>query len=209
MKPFAEIHEMSKDILTVKDFVAKMTEVGCTGGSASDSYVYEKDGITLVVAYRPVDDKMVGAFMTTEVFQQLQQDFENTKVDLSLAYFAWTYGYGVSVDRLHMAPQLIMEHLDKWHDRIYKNATRMGTLCMVDYVVTVCEDTLPDDEYGVQDEYFIVGVSRDVRQAEYMVERGMAEEPDIPRDFRITPIKVNVVLKPDEQVLIGGSHYIE
>lgn len=211
MKTLATIHEMSKELPAVQEFEAKMKETGAIGTSKLGSYIYEKDGYILVAAYRPIDGKFVGSIMTANVYQSLLNDAVWPRMnDMSLAYFAWTYGYGYDITNQRMDVTYIMSHLDKWHPML-DNAHKMGTPNNpVMYTVVEYLDTLPHEEYGVQEEYNIIGITDDIHQAEYIIERNMADKVDCnERSFAIHPIKINIPLSPSEKIYVGGACYIE
>lgn len=209
MKRYDKIHEMSKSAKFVQDFERNMTEIGCMGGSERDSYIYVKGNYVLVAAYRPIDEKMVGTIMTKDVYAEMQQTYNSCSTILPMAYFAWTYGYGFNIEDARIEPHYLMKEPHKWQ-RFFEKAERMGDMTQITYLVTVCEDTLPEEEYGVQEDTCVIGITDDVRQAEYMIERYLTECGECnSREFSIKPIKVNQVLKPHEQVCIAAVRYIE
>ena len=209
MKRFYQILQMSRNIDCVKEFINKMREIGATGGPDYDSYIYEKDNYILVAAYRPLDDKLVGSIMTKEVYKNLKEDAKGKFYDLALAYFAWTYGYGYNLLKDHHDPADIMMDIEKF-PHVKEEAQHMGDYYPALYVVTMCEDIKEERACGVSDEYYILGISDDVRQAEYMVERTMAEKPlNKNRKYTISPVKINTIIKPEERPAIGLTSYIE
>lgn len=210
MTSFWRIHEKNKNAERVQEFVNKMKEAGIKGGSEYDSYVYEQDGIVAVVAYRPVDGELVGSIMTKYVFEQMKIDRRNSMSPLSVAYFAWAYGYGYNFVEECISPEYIMAHI-KGFSHLYVKMNKMGRFYRdIMFMVLEWRDTKPKGEYGVQEEGYVIGIHSDIERAEYMMERAMANKPVCnSRVFSIKPMAVNTILEEDEYVSIGGVCCIE
>ena len=210
MTSYWRIHEKSKSVARVKNFVEKMEAIGAAGGSEYDSYVYEKDDFVLVATYRPVDGEMVGRIMTKHVYEQMKLNMRNGVFSLPNGYFAWAYGYGYDYMKDGISPEYIMEHLADW-THIYAAANTAGRYFgQVVYMVVDWRDTKPKGEYGVQEDYYVVGITDDIERAEYMVERAMADKPDWnDRALTIKPVMFNTILDGNDRVYIGGTCCIE
>ena len=201
MKRFYQILQMSRDMDSVKKFMTDMNLIGAVGGPDYDSYIYKKDGYVLVAAYRPLDDQLISNLMTEDVYKQLCKDADGKCFDLSLAYFAWTYGYGYYLNKDNISPISALQDTNN-HVSLKDKAARIGELQPTLYVVTMTEQQ--EEILGTTNTEYIIGLSDDVRQAEYFIERVSAEKPtSTNRKYTISPVKVNTVLNPEDRPIIN------
>ena len=206
-KRWWELFEESKKQPSVVDFMDTMKAFGAAGGPHVDCFVYFKDDIVLVANYRAVDGAMVGSVMTQDVYEEMMCDRKETLSTLPLGYFAWAHRYG-------------FDYLSRGMDAVtaFKYAVNQGAVAEMDmsgnhydnvmYLVREYINAKIKGEYGVNDEFNLVGIFADIHEAEKVAKDVLAEDGYInEHDVTIIPVVLN--RKYDNRPNLGGSWYIE
>lgn len=78
------------------------------------------------------------------------------------------------------------------------------------YVVIRYADTLPEHEYGVSDDYYLVGIFKDPECALEARDATTFRFNEPEREFvHVLVVEMNKEYEPNEQLFLGGGYYIE
>lgn len=206
-KEWWKMFQESLELPKVKEFMNTMNELGASGGPQVNCFVYHKNGIVLVANYRYADGEIIGAIMTSYVYDNMMLDRREETNSLPCGYFAWTYKYGF--DYLSSGWNAV----NAFKYAINQGPTAaMNTLgaCYHDvmYLVREYVDSKPKGEYGVHDDFNLVGIFEDIHVAEDAAEEVLKETGSWnDHDVAIIPVIMNHKYATRPQ--LGGSCYIE
>lgn len=192
--------------LRAEGFVNAMKEMGADFQYKNNSMTFAKNGFVMVVDYNPLKDDYLGTIMTYYVYTQLCDFYENMDFNLSLAQFAWAYGWGHDFGKDNMDAENAFEYLSSVVSAPYKNMNKVGHY-NGDAIFMVREfvDEKKKGEYGVADSYYLIGAFNNFDQAMDVACKANLEN----RVIDIVPAIMNTTYIGDEKPYLGGGWYID
>jgi hypothetical protein len=172
----------------------------------NNSMTFSKNGFVMVVDYNPLNDDYLGTIMTYYVYTQLCDFYENMDFNLSLAQFAWAYGWGHDFSKDHMNAENAFEYLSSVVSAPYKNMNKMGHFnCDVIFMVREFVDEKPKGEFGVADSYYLIGAFNNFNHAMDVACKASYEN----RAIDIVPVIMNITYVGNDMPYLGGGWYID
>lgn len=175
-----------------------------------DSMTFAKNGFVIVVDYNPLNGDYIGAIMTYYVYAQLCDFYENMSFNLSLAQFAWTYGWGYDFSKDRMSAENAFKHVITMESAPYHRINRLSRYFNHDamYLVREYVDSKPKGEFGIDDDYYLVGAFTNFNKAMEVACEAHAKKTE-KSEISIIPVIMNAVYLDEDKPHLGGSWYIE
>ena len=197
--------------LRAEGFVNALKAIGADFQYKNNSMTFAKNGFVMVVNYNPLKDDYLGTIMTHYVYDRLclayeEKEHELIPFDLSMAQFAWAYGWGHDFSKNNMDAEKAFEYITSVESVTYKDMNKIG-LRNGDALFMVREfaDEKPKSEFGVDDNYYLIGVFNDFDKAMDVACKTSYDN----RAIDIVPAIMNAVYTGDEKPWLGGGWWIE
>lgn len=197
--------------LKAEGFVNALKAIGADFQYKNNSMTFAKNGFVMVVDYNPLKDDYLGTIMTCYVYDKLclayeEKEYELIPFGLSMAQFAWAYGWGHDFSKDNMDAENAFEYLSSVVSALYKNMNKIGhyngeALFMVREFV----DEKPKGELGVADSYYLIGAFNSFGQAMDVACKASYDN----RTIDIVPVIMNATYVGNEKPYLGGGWYIE
>lgn len=191
-------------------FITKMQEIADSVIINRSIHSIEccKDGVWLVVSYVPATDDFVGAIMTEYVHNKMMLDMKQAKEYLPAGYFAWAHKYGFDYKSNGWSPANIFQSISIINIKLLNQVGTMNENML--YIVQEYIDDKPKGEYGVKEEYRLVGVFDNVLQAENAAVKVLSEDGEWnTHDVQIIPTVLNNLMSAENRCILSQCFYIE
>jgi hypothetical protein len=172
-----------------------------------ESMIFAKNGIVLVADYNEAANCCIGSIMTHYVYSQLCSIYEDENPKMTLAAFAWSYGWGYdftqnsNMDAIHAfqyAASIISYPI--W------SVNRIGAANgVVAYIVREKTNGIPANGHGIHDTYSLIGVFTDIASALQAASSCDGDSSNI----ATIPIVMDTVYATDAKPCLGLSVYIK
>ena len=199
------------DEIKIIGFINALKDIGAEFRRNNDSMVFSKNGYVLVVDDDHLHDDYLGAIMTRYVYDKLCLAYEEKMCELipfnlSMAQFAWAYGWGHDFREDRMDAENTFEYIFSSESAPYKNVNRIGRFNGdALFMVREYADEKPNGEFGVDDHYYLVGAFNSLGKAMDVACEARLEN----RSIDIVPVIMNAVYVDDEKPWLGGGWWIE